>query len=164
MSDDEKVIPAKVGIVGTNGDLLNETPLERKARLTHSKRRDFVTGHELDQVRADMGDVVEKISAGISTAALAVGQKMYDQFSEETAQLLEEMEQTIVDRVMRQVEERSLRGRVRRLWHRLRPPTPKLLVDPAIEAMDPNVAGAGRAHAETEYIPIKADGSPGYDA
>lgn len=66
---------------------------------------DFVTRKELIE--------------GTSNAAMAVGEKMYNQFAQETADMLTQMEKDITARVLLEVERRSPRGRLRALKARV---------------------------------------------
>lgn len=106
---------------------------------------DFVT-------RKQMLVIIDKIGDGMGDAAIAVGQKVYDQIAEETQGLLAEMHANIRREILLEVEARSLRGRARALWRRFVAPAqsaPALVVD-AVEALDPNVAAVVHQHAAVE--------------
>jgi len=134
------IVPAKVAIVGKDGKtVLNKGADARDARDKPGKRSrppsDFMKGFATR----------EEVMEHLSTAALAVGQKMYDQMSGETAELLEEMERVITRHVIEYFESRTIRGRVKRWWRaHVTKPTPRLVVD-AAEALDPNVNGVDDA-------------------
>jgi hypothetical protein len=142
--NEPKVQPAHVAIVSPKGEVLNKKPKPATYGPDGQRIRppgDFMKGMPTRE------ELVNHLAAGIAE----VGEKMYEQLSGETATYLEEMEQSIFERVMRELEARSLRGRLRQWWWKVHPP--KLIVSipeattAAIEAMDPNVA-------ETEYIPV----------
>lgn len=117
MTDDTPdIAPGHVAIVGVNGEVLNKDAQKKPARRTHADRRDFAQLRHLDELREDMVAVVQKVNDAIPVAALEVAQKMYDQMSAETATYLEEMEQDLFDRLVRRMEERRVRGRIRRAW------------------------------------------------
>lgn len=92
MSDRIKVV--RPGDVAATGRSRQNSPLQ-----------DFVT-------RKEMID-------GTSNAAMAVGERMFNQFAQETAALLTQMEKDITARVLLEVERRSLRGRLRTLKARV---------------------------------------------
>lgn len=75
----------------------------KKAPRTTGVTGDFVT-------RKEMVKIVDKIGVGISDAAYAMGQKVFDQITEETVDLLEQQEH-----ILRQ-EIRALREEVKAEW------------------------------------------------
>lgn len=87
--------------------------------------------------------VVEACEQGIVEAALAVGAKVYDQIGEETAAHLEEMEALILQRVLAEVEARTLAGRAKALWRRF--VAPPVTAPALVPEYDAELA---RLHAE----------------
>jgi hypothetical protein len=135
---------------GSNGkkpDLyLAKTPLvtveeaaheeDRKGRREGGSMGDFVT-------KRVFHEQMKRIGPAIAEATRLTGQEVYDSLSQEFAQHAQQMEEEVLRRVLRELERRTLRGRIRALWHRVRPPAPATLrlVDP-VEALDPGVHAA----------------------
>jgi hypothetical protein len=126
------------------GKAAERSPIAPKRRDPTNVLHDYVTREEMIK--------------GASNAAIAVGGKMYEQFSEETGDYLREMEQTLRNEIRLEFERRTLRGKLRAFWYRLRdsqlgavlmelglidPLTdrPELVVDADV-ALDPNVQSA----------------------
>lgn len=124
-------------------------PRRRKANPS-DKLSDYVT-------RREMID-------GCANAALAVGQKMFDQMTEETSANLERMEHVITQRVLKLIEQGTVRYRLRAWYFRrrewvlgylielgLKSPLaekPNVRLVDAAEALDPNAHAAADLRAE----------------
>jgi hypothetical protein len=99
-------------------------------------------------------NALDGIQAGIAKGVLAVGEKMYEQASEELAENFEDLERRMIVLVHREMEARSLRGRARAWWQRVvSHPAPRLVpdVDP-VDALDPNVAAAADDVVHTHLL------------
>ena len=84
----------------------------------------------------------EEMLEDMAKVALAIGQKVYDQIAGESQVFLQEMETALRAELHRELEARSLRGRLRAWWQRVTcMPKPALVVD-AVDALDPNVHAA----------------------
>lgn len=112
--------------------------LEKKEPLGTSSSDGFVT-------KKEMLKIIDRIGGGISDAAVAVGQKVFDQITDETSGMLAQMEHTLRQEFQAELYRRSFAGRWRALlvWLGLRQPphSGPRIVDP-VEVLDPNVATA----------------------
>lgn len=111
----------------------NILSLEDARDVQEGKRQHRPVGKAGDLITRQ--ELYETVKAGQAKAAVAVGQKMYDQISGEMAVYLQQMEVDIAEALWRRIENdrrrRSLYGRFRTLLIRLgaKPKQPELVVD-----------------------------------
>jgi glutathionyl-hydroquinone reductase len=89
-------------------------PIPAPLRHANDRLNDYVTRREMIN--------------GVSNAAIAVSQKMYDQFADETKAYLEQMERELQASIRQEFERRSWHGRMRALLRRVRASEPINLV------------------------------------
>lgn len=158
----------------TRPQLLMPDPAKRIVSVAESKRiadenRKYGPGGKRVRPPGDiMQDAMTRSEAmdKLGGAALAVGEKVYEQLAAESQQFLQEMEMALKQEIHNEFERRSLRGRLRALWRRFFPvPTPELVVD-AVDVLDPNVhaAAAEPALVVREFAKFDEDGMAFLDA
>lgn len=137
--DDPKVEVPEMALVDPHGHAIRPVKA-RRVRNPKNPLHDYVTREE----------TIKNVAA----AAHAVGEKMYEQASQELAENFEALELRLVQRIANEFERRSLHGRLRALWYRFFPaPTPAIVpsVD-AVEVMDPAMQHAAALETTRELL------------